>query len=44
MNNIHDITSRLDMLTQRTEDLARDIRILSNDVRRFHGDDKNSKS
>lgn len=40
MNDIHDIISRLDVLTQRTEDLARDIRLLSNDVRRFYDNGK----
>ena len=35
MHNINDIIKRLDFLTERTEGLARDIRILSNDMRQI---------
>jgi hypothetical protein len=36
MNDIYNIASRLDILAQRTDELARDIRLLSNDIRQFH--------
>lgn len=40
MHEIVDVITRLDFLTQRAEDLARDIRILGNDIRRADYDNK----
>ena len=40
MHKINDVIKRLDFLTERTEGLARDIRVLSNDLRRLREDDR----
>lgn len=40
MNDIREIIAQIDLLTERTEDIARDIRMLSNNMRRFIADNQ----